>query len=96
MAKIGIAAQLYTARDLLAKDYAGTVQAVAKIGYRNIEMAGYGNLKTAREVAKVHADSGIKVIGNHVGTDAAEEEPERSVRRQRDGRQQDADRPLAG
>jgi sugar phosphate isomerase/epimerase len=75
MAKLGIAAQLYTARDLLAKDYAGTLQQVAKIGYRNIEMAGYGNLKTAKEVAKVHADNGIKVIGNHVGVDALEKDP---------------------
>jgi sugar phosphate isomerase/epimerase len=75
MAKLGIAAQLYTARDLLAKDYVGTVQAVAKIGYRNIEMAGYGNLKTAKEVAKVHADAGLKVIGNHVMPDAFEKSP---------------------
>lgn len=75
MAKLGIAAQLYTARELLAKDYVGTVQAVAKIGYRNIEMAGYGNLKTAKEVAKVHADAGLKVVGNHVGVDALEKSP---------------------
>lgn len=75
MAKLGIAAQLYTARDLLAKDYAGTVRQVAQIGYRNIEMAGFGNLKTAREVAQVHSDNGLKVVGNHVGVEQLEKSP---------------------
>jgi sugar phosphate isomerase/epimerase len=75
MAKLGIAAQLYTARELLGKDYAGTIQQLAKIGYRNVEMAGYGSLKTAKEVAKAHADAGVRVVGNHVGVDALQKSP---------------------
>ncbi|MCB2218796.1 MAG: TIM barrel protein [Bacteroidetes bacterium] len=38
---IGI--QLYTIRDLVARDLLGTLQILAKIGYDTIEAAGYGN-----------------------------------------------------
>jgi len=47
-----IAVQLYTVRDLIAKDFAGTVKQVTQIGYKAVEMAGYGNLKTAAEAKK--------------------------------------------
>ena len=40
---IGI--QLYTLRDLLAKDLEGTLKKVSDIGYRNIELFGYGEGK---------------------------------------------------
>jgi len=37
--KIGV--QLYTVRDLLAKDFEGTLREVAKIGYKEVEFAVY-------------------------------------------------------
>ncbi len=37
--KIGL--ELYTVRDALAKDFAGTLAQVAKIGYKEVELAGY-------------------------------------------------------
>jgi sugar phosphate isomerase/epimerase len=37
--KIGL--ELYTVRDLLAKDFEGTLAQVAKIGYKEVEFAGY-------------------------------------------------------
>lgn len=40
-ARIGL--QLYTVRDLLEKDFDGTLERVAQIGYTNVEFAGYYN-----------------------------------------------------
>src|SRR5271165_4111760 len=37
--KIGL--ELYTVRDALAKDFEGTLAQVAKIGYKEVEFAGY-------------------------------------------------------
>src|SRR5439155_8863007 len=38
-----IGLQLYTVRDLMEKDFTGTIERVAQIGYRNVEFAGYYN-----------------------------------------------------
>ena len=38
-----IGLQLYTVRDLLEKDFEGTIERVAQIGYTNMEFAGYYN-----------------------------------------------------
>jgi sugar phosphate isomerase/epimerase len=38
-----VGVQLYTVRDLMAEDVAGTLAAVAGIGYREVEFAGYFN-----------------------------------------------------
>ncbi|MGH7613152.1 MAG: sugar phosphate isomerase/epimerase family protein [Gemmatimonadales bacterium] len=35
--------QLYTVRDLLRQDFAGTLSGIAAIGYREVEFAGYQN-----------------------------------------------------
>jgi len=72
MAKLQISLQLYTLRDLTAKDFAGTLKRVADIGYRFVELAGYGNLKTASEVKKVLNDNGMGVSGAHAGIEALE------------------------
>src|SRR5436305_2559871 len=39
--KIGL--ELYTVRDILTKDFEGTLAKVAKIGYKEVELAGYLN-----------------------------------------------------
>src|SRR5690349_17050161 len=76
MAQLPISLQLYTVRDLVAKDFAGTMWQVAKIGYRNVELAGYGNLKTPGEAKKALDDAGLKASGMHAGIDRLEKEPE--------------------
>src|SRR5581483_11256718 len=42
-----IGLELYTVRDLMAKDYEGTVAKVAGLGYKEVEPAsnGYGNME---------------------------------------------------
>jgi sugar phosphate isomerase/epimerase len=58
--------QLYTLRDLLAKDFEGTLATVAKIGYREVEFAGlYG--RSAKEVRAILDRCGLKAPAGHVG-----------------------------
>ena len=47
-----IGLQLYTVRDLLEKDFEGTLERVAQIGYTNMEFAGYYN-RTPEQVRAV-------------------------------------------
>ncbi|MGF1633583.1 MAG: sugar phosphate isomerase/epimerase family protein [Phycisphaerae bacterium] len=67
MAKLNIALQLYTVRDLTKADFAGTLRDVAAVGYTGVELAGFGNLATAAEVRKALDDAGLKAVGAHVG-----------------------------
>ena len=56
--------QLYTLRDQLEKDVAGTIQQVAKIGYRDVEIYSlYG--KSPAEFAKILSDNGITASSGH-------------------------------
>src|SRR5438477_4910934 len=61
--------QLYTVRDLIKDDFSGTVQQLAKIGYRAVEMGGYGNLKSAKEARKALDDAGLECSGSHATID---------------------------
>ncbi len=74
MAKLPIAVQLYTLRDLTARDMPGTLKETALIGYRAVELAGYGNLKTATDVRKALDDAGLSVCGAHVAIEQLEAE----------------------
>lgn len=66
MSKIGLAVQLYSVRDDCAKDFEGTLKAVADMGYEGVEFAGYYN-KSAQELKKMLYDLGLKVAGTHIG-----------------------------
>lgn len=50
MLQPGIAAQLYTVRELTAIDFPGSLGKIAAIGYRYVELAGFGNLQSAADV----------------------------------------------
>jgi sugar phosphate isomerase/epimerase len=64
MSKLPVALQLYTVRDALAQDFAGTLRAVANIGYRSVELAGTGNL-TAAELGGLLDELNLEVVGPH-------------------------------
>lgn len=70
MLTLPLSIQLYTLRDQTAKDFAGTLMELGKLGYKGVELAGYGNLKTAAEVRKAADDAGVVISGAHVGPDA--------------------------
>jgi len=63
--RLPVAIQLYTLRDELEKDFVGTLEKVAKIGYEGVEFAGYGNL-TAKEMKTLLHKLNLKVAGSHV------------------------------
>src|SRR5947208_7083347 len=65
MPKPGVACQLYTVRALTHADFAGTIRALAAMGYGAVELAGYGNMTSAAEVRKVLDDHRMTVIGSH-------------------------------
>jgi sugar phosphate isomerase/epimerase len=66
--KIPIGVQLYSVRQLCAKDFPGTLAGVAKLGYEGVEFAGYYD-RTAAEVKKMLDDNGLKCCGTHIGVD---------------------------
>lgn len=74
-----LAVQLYSVRDLSAADFPGTMAQLAKIGYSAVELAGFGNLKTAQEVRKACVDAGLKICGTHASLDQLEKEFNRVV-----------------
>lgn len=59
-----IGLQLYSVRERLPRDYAGTLKEVAAIGYREVEAAGfYGH--SAAEVKALMASAGLKCLSAH-------------------------------
>src|SRR5438093_7857492 len=66
--KIPFGLQLYSVRNECAKDLDGTVAAVAKMGYRAVEFAGYHGLD-AKALRKLLDDDGLKCCGTHIGLD---------------------------
>jgi sugar phosphate isomerase/epimerase len=68
MAKIPIALQLYSVRADCQRDLAGTLQAVARMGYDGVEFAGYYG-RSAPELRALLDDLGLQVAGTHIGLD---------------------------
>jgi hypothetical protein len=63
LSKVG--AQLYTVRRELERDFAGTLAAVAALGYREVEFAGYFG-RTPAEVKAALARSDLAAPAAHV------------------------------
>src|SRR5688572_23151255 len=60
------ALQLYTVREQLERDFAGTIRKIASYGYRTVETAGFPN--SSPQAAKALFDElGLKVITCHSG-----------------------------
>lgn len=59
-----IALQLYSVRELTAKDFDGTVRKIAAMGYDGVETAGFPGT-TPEAASKLFAGLGLKVAGAH-------------------------------
>ncbi len=59
-----IGLQLYTVRDVAAKDLAGTLAKLQTIGYREVETAGFYG-KSGKEMRKILADHGMTAPSAH-------------------------------
>jgi len=64
--KIPIAVQLYSVRNAADRDLAGTLEAIAKMGYDGVEFAGYYG-KNIGDIRKMLDDNGLKCAGTHTG-----------------------------
>ena len=75
-----IGLELYTVRDMAAKDYIGTLEKVAAIGYKEIEPAGgYNNMSPKQFRAELDR-LGLKMPSTHSGiTAGAPEEVEKML-----------------
>jgi sugar phosphate isomerase/epimerase len=62
--KVPIALQLYTIGADLRRDMAGSLAAVAKLGYKGVEFAGFNNV-AAKDIRKMLDDNGLKAVGCH-------------------------------
>jgi sugar phosphate isomerase/epimerase len=59
-----LAIQLYSVRELLPNDYAGTLKQLGSLGYREVESAGYFN-HSAAEVKQAMDAAGLKLVSAH-------------------------------
>ena len=70
----GVGLQLYTIRDAMAADTAGSLKKVADMGYKFVELAGYSNGQfygmAPKEFKKVVNDLGMEVISSHTMVEA--------------------------
>lgn len=71
--KMGVGIQVYSVRNQLMEDFAGTMKKVADIGYQIIEGYGLGadglflGKHTAADYRKVIDDLGMKMVATHCG-----------------------------
>jgi sugar phosphate isomerase/epimerase len=63
--------QLYTVRDLMKKDFEGTIAKVAQIGYKEVEFAGYFG-KSPQDVRKILDTNKLVSPSEHVPYDTVE------------------------
>jgi sugar phosphate isomerase/epimerase len=69
MAELKIVAQLYTLRDECAKDYAGTMMAVAAAGYRYVQVSGFHGLEP-QQIRDAIDTAGLRCVSTHESYDA--------------------------
>jgi len=62
----GIAVQLYTIRDQVAKDMPGSFQKLASLGVNTVETAFWPKNITVKQAAKALKTAGLKVCSSHI------------------------------
>jgi sugar phosphate isomerase/epimerase len=77
--KMPLGFQVWTVKDMLIKDFPGTLKMVADLGYQSVEMcsppgyesSGFGPLMklTAKEMKQIINDAGLDFISTHYGMD---------------------------
>lgn len=72
MRNIPVAAQTYTLRDELSKDYEGTIEKVVQIGFNAIEIGGFGPY-TTEEWNTLLNRLNLSIVSNHIQIEMLEE-----------------------
>lgn len=73
-----IALQLYTVRESMKSDFVGTLKEVAGMGYKGVELAGFGGM-TAKELRALLDDLGLTAVGGHTNMDAVGKSMEQTL-----------------
>ncbi|HEU4829783.1 MAG TPA: sugar phosphate isomerase/epimerase [Gemmatimonadales bacterium] len=73
-----IGVQLYTLRTLLAKDFEGTLAALARIGYREVEFAGLYDRAPA-DIRGILDREGLMAPAGHYPLEALRDDPNRTL-----------------
>jgi sugar phosphate isomerase/epimerase len=60
--------QLYSVRELMPKDYEGTLKQIGAIGFREVESAGYYN-HSAAQVKQAMSSAGLHLVSAHYSSD---------------------------
>ncbi|HYE73741.1 MAG TPA: sugar phosphate isomerase/epimerase [Blastocatellia bacterium] len=76
LSKFGL--QLYTLRNDMAKDVAGTLANVAAAGYKEVEFAGYYN-KTPQEIKDLLVKNGLTAPSTHIAINLLEKELDKTI-----------------
>ncbi|MFL0473227.1 sugar phosphate isomerase/epimerase family protein [Priestia sp. 179-F W1.4 NHS] len=78
MGEIPVGVQLYTLREETKKDFKGTLQKVAALGYQGVEFAGYEGY-TAQEVRAWLIDLQLKPASSHIPLEQLESNLEQVI-----------------
>jgi sugar phosphate isomerase/epimerase len=73
-----VALQLYTVRDELAKDFAGTIRRVAEIGYPGVELSNYGDISSS-DLKALLDETGLRAASTHVGLAALDADFDKEI-----------------
>lgn len=73
-----IGVQLYTLREMAARDFEATLAAVGKMGYAGVEFAGFHG-HSAQDVRAMLDRHGLKAFSAHIGIDAFDGDIEQVV-----------------
>jgi sugar phosphate isomerase/epimerase len=76
---VRIGLQLYTVRDLLEKDFEGTLEKVAQIGYTNMEFAGYYG-RTPEQVRAIMDRLELVSSSTHIGAQLMRQDAAAQIR----------------
>jgi len=81
MPALKLGAQLYTVRQYTQteKDFAETMEKIAKIGYKYLQVSGIGSSITPDFIKKVTEDNGLKVILTHTSPERIMKETEKVI-----------------
>jgi sugar phosphate isomerase/epimerase len=73
-----IGLQLYSVRDMIAKDYEGTLKQVAALGYQEVEAAGYYG-HTAQQVRQAMRGAGLRLVSAHYSLPELNQDLEQTI-----------------
>lgn len=67
-----LSAQLWSVQDYTSKDFFGTLEKIAEIGYTGVEFAGYKDI-TAKDMNKKLKELNLIALSAHIGLDSLKE-----------------------